>query len=197
MARCTHDCWTSSAPKSTCKCACGGASHGGGASSTPAAGRDGLVIADRPPAGNLSDEIARRSEQTGHVSVDRDEAIKAIRSALKRRSGRAWSVTCDRGTAAGWIHITAPPKRRTATLREVGEDPETGYPVTRFDDDAYPEGGGWMTEADCEELGSLLSLGRPADPQGESIPASSEHRVEYVNRAEGRAVATFGTQYWD
>jgi hypothetical protein len=47
------------------------------------------------------------------TSIDRDEAIKRIRAALKKRSGKQWSVTGGRGTAWGWIEIDAPPKRRT------------------------------------------------------------------------------------
>ena len=44
--------------------------------------------------------------------IDRDEAIKRIRTALKRKTGKTWSVTGDRGTAWGWIRVQAPPKRR-------------------------------------------------------------------------------------
>ena len=42
----------------------------------------------------------------------RDLAISRIRSALRRRTGRAWSVTGGRGTGWGWISISAPPARR-------------------------------------------------------------------------------------
>lgn len=45
--------------------------------------------------------------------MDRDTAIAEIRAALKRRSGKAWSVKGGRGTAYGWIEIDAPPRRRT------------------------------------------------------------------------------------
>jgi hypothetical protein len=44
---------------------------------------------------------------------DRDAAIKRIKTALQRRSGKTWSVTGGRGTAWGWITIDAPPRRRT------------------------------------------------------------------------------------
>ena len=43
--------------------------------------------------------------------MDRSEAIERIRKALKRRSGKTWSVTGGRGTAWGWIHVSAPPAR--------------------------------------------------------------------------------------
>jgi hypothetical protein len=44
---------------------------------------------------------------------DVKEAIKRIKTALKQRSGKEWSVTNSRGTAYGWLTIDAPPKRRT------------------------------------------------------------------------------------
>lgn len=104
--------------------------------------------------------------------LSRDETIKRIRAALKRRSGKTWSVTGGRGTAWGWIHITAPPKRRVSPF-------------------------GYMTEADQIELADLLGKDRPVHCQGESIPASSEYRREYIDRAEGREPGKYGTQYWD
>jgi hypothetical protein len=103
--------------------------------------------------------------------LSRDETIRRIRVALRRRSGKAWSVTGGRGTAWGWIHIQSPPKRRV--------------------------GFGYMTEADQRELGELLGLDRPVHCQGQSIAASSEYRREYIDRAEGRVPATHGTPYWD
>jgi hypothetical protein len=103
------------------------------------------------------------------MANDRDEAIKAIKNALKARSGKAWSVTGGRGTAWGWITIQSPPSRR----------------------DSY----GCMTDADREELGALLGVRVHA--QGESIPAGSDYRREYIARAAGLTPAVVGTPYWD
>jgi hypothetical protein len=108
------------------------------------------------------------SEQT--TLIDRDEAIKAIRRALKARSGKTWSVTGGRGTAWGWITITSPPARR--------------------------EKFGYMSEADRVELARLLGKDSVHN-QGESIPAGSDYRREYVDRAEGRDPSVQGTPYWD
>jgi hypothetical protein len=101
---------------------------------------------------------------------DRDATIKAIRKALRARSGKAWSVTGGRGTAWGWIRISAPPAR-------CGEF-------------------GYMGDEDRAELGRLLGLD-PAHCQGISVPASSAYRAEYIDRAEGRAPSAFGSPYWD
>lgn len=103
--------------------------------------------------------------------IDRNEAIRRIRDGLKARSGKPWSVTGGKGTAWGWITITAPPQRRGPH--------------------------GEMTEADRAELGDLLALKRPADRHAEQVPASREYRQEYVDRAEGREPTVIGTPYWD
>jgi len=79
-------------------------------------------------------------------------------------------VTGGRGTAYGWINISAPPKRL-----------ENRY----------------LTPADAEELGLLLNLGKPVHSQGESIPSSSGHYIEYIDRAWGRTPRKYGKQYWD
>jgi len=56
--------------------------------------------------------------------MERDETIARIRAALKRRSGKSWSVRGGRGTAWGWIDIDVPPAReanRAAELKELAE----------------------------------------------------------------------------
>jgi hypothetical protein len=102
--------------------------------------------------------------------MDRNDAILRIKTALKLRSGKTWSVTGGRGTSWGWIRIGAPPKRCT----------EYNY----------------MTEADQAELAALLGK-EHVGIQGESVPASFEYRREYVARAEGRQPESFGESYWD
>lgn len=47
----------------------------------------------------------RQPERTDRPSIGRDQAITLIRAALKRRSGKAWSVRGGTGTAWGWISI--------------------------------------------------------------------------------------------
>jgi hypothetical protein len=103
--------------------------------------------------------------------ITRDQAIQRIKTALKKRSGRPWSVTGGRGTAWGWIHIK--PFKKYA--------------------DQY----GNLTPEDQVYLGKLLGLDRPVHCQGESIPASWKYRAEYVDRAEGRTPKVCGEPYWD
>lgn len=105
------------------------------------------------------------------MSTERDAAIKVIRAELRRRSGKAWSVTGGRGTSWGWITITSPPARR----------------------DQYDA----MSDADRVELQQLLGLEREVHHQGENIPASSAYRAEYLDRARGLTPAACGSPYWD
>lgn len=101
---------------------------------------------------------------------DRDETIARIRRALRERTGRPWSVAGGRGTAWGWIRVTAPPARS--------------------------EGYGVMTEEDRATLASALGLDR-VHHQGVNIPASRDYRAEYVDRAEGRPPSVNAQPYWD
>ena len=102
--------------------------------------------------------------------MDRNETIKIIKNALKKRSGKSWSVTGGRGTAYGWITISAPPSRCID---------------------------GWkVTEEDRKELAALLGKGS-VHHQGESIPASNQYYQEYIDRAEGKTPSVVGVQYWD
>lgn len=103
--------------------------------------------------------------------LTRNAVIARIRQALKVRSGKPWSVTGGRGTAWGWINISAPPRR-----------------LTDFH---------YMTDADRAELGRLLGLDAPAHPQGVSIPASSAYYRRYLELAETGNSSTVATPYWD
>lgn len=144
---------------------------------------------------SITDILAVAAEHSGHVSIDRNTAIKAIRAALKRRSGKTWSVTGGRGTGWGWITISAPRARLTGDRVETGERTPAGDPIYTYTDTGQYTG--CMTEADKRELGELLGLGHNASQQGESIPSSSDHYYEYIARSEGRRPTTCGKQYWD
>jgi hypothetical protein len=102
--------------------------------------------------------------------MDRNEAIAQIKQSLKARSGKTWSVTGGRGTAYGWIEIHVAPKSRN----------EFGY----------------MSDTDRAALATLLGLDS-VHQQGVSVPAGSDYRQEYVDRAAGRAPSKVGKPYWD
>ena len=116
---------------------------------------------------------AEQKAQVETLAQDRDSTIKAIREALKRRSGKAWSVTGGKGTAWGWITITAPPARCTGQCRlkspGLADMPEN-YELY---DSLQP--GGSMTPSDGFELAKLLGKERPINDH-ESVAASSAHR---------------------
>jgi len=127
--------------------------------------------------------------------MDRNETIKRIRTALKKRSGKSWSVTGGRGTAWGWLNITAPPSRCTGhSVKREGAITDWPEDYT-YQDTGEP--GGNMTPADAAELGELLGLDKPVHFQGESIPAGHNYWEEYIDRAEGRTPSVVGKPYWD
>jgi len=153
-------------------------------------------------------EMIRNGMHPGEAtSIDRDDAIKLIREALKKRSGKSWSVTGGRGTAWGWINVTAPSARR------VGHKANPEYDALAFEDqiridrtgegppssldDPDAESRYYMSREDCEELEQLFGLSRPAHCQGVSIAAASDYRRFYVARAKGLIATDSPQPYWD
>lgn len=128
--------------------------------------------------------------------MDRNHTIVAIRTALKRRSGKAWSVTGGHGTAWGWITISAPPARRTFKSVPKAYNTDLRPGIEHYDEVDTGNPGGFMGATDRAELARLLGL-EAVHFQGESIPSSHDHYVEYIDRAEGRAPRVIGQQYWD
>lgn len=130
------------------------------------------------------------------TEIDRNEAIKRIKAALQRRSKKQWSVTGGHGTSLGWIRIDAPPSRCTWSHRlKAGAVMDRPEDYEEYDT-AEPDRG-HMSPGERAELGKLLGLDGPAHQQGVSIPAGTDYRVEYVDRAEGRTPSTIGQPYWD
>lgn len=125
--------------------------------------------------------------------MDRDEAIRRIRAGLRERTGRRWSVTGGRGTAWGWLTIDTPPAERTWRWRLPAGLPDEPDNYEVYDSSQV---GGHMSPAAREELAQALGL-RSVGWQGESIPSSSDHYREYVDRAEGREPSVIGRPYWD
>lgn len=111
----------------------------------------------------------------------RANTIKRIKTGLVERTGRQWSVTGGRGTAYGWISITAPNARLVCST-------ECGPACTHYR--------GYMSADDRALLALALSVERVHN-QGVSIASSNAHYTEYVDRAEGRTPSAIGTQYWD
>jgi len=103
------------------------------------------------------------------IDTSIDATIKRIRAALRKRSGKPWSVRRGQGTAYSWLTIESPPSRQVD---------------------------GYNTPAELAELATLLGL-ETVHHQGESIPAGRDYRIEYIDRAEGRAPSRIGQPYWD
>jgi hypothetical protein len=119
------------------------------------------------------------------AALDRDTVIRTIRASLRRRSGKAWSVTGGRGTAYGWITIDVPPSRRRWQWDGITPTHSEGHAC------------GHASLVERDELARLLGLTAPVHFQGHSIPAGHDYYREYLDRAEGRTPSVLGTPYWD
>jgi hypothetical protein len=149
------------------------------------------------------------------TDTSREATIKRIRAALKNRSGKVWSVKGDKGTAYGWIHISVPPARyacqrscswdKSGTIcRFCGEhylapnrqEVCPSHTPDRCDGDCYIR---YMSPEDRAELAALLGLDglRSVHQQGVQIMASTDARIEYIDRAEGREPRKIGIAYWE
>ncbi len=136
------------------------------------------------------------------TSVGRNEAIDLIREALRRRSGKTWSVTGGKGTAWGWIRITSPPKRRVAHVPNPAHDPADRWTTESAYLEVEPVGekevcGWYMNRDDMAELGALLGQKGPAHCQGVSIAAASDYYRYYIAAAMGLETNTTPERYWD
>lgn len=118
-----------------------------------------------------------------------NEAIARIRTALRARTGKAWSVRKD--TFCG-IAIDAPPKARTWHFGELRDD---GGERIEYCDAAKQFG--HISPADRQLLAGALALRNIRPGRGVSVSASGDHYTEYVDRAEGRTPRVIGQSQWD
>lgn len=151
--------------------------------------------------------------------TSRDAVCKRIKAALVKRSGKQWSVTGGRGTAYGWITISAPKARLgCARLHDYAWQTNICTTCGKHRNEAFLEEnpglrrkwliacpdhactdrcyGGYIVPEDREELATLLGLD-DIHMQGVSIPASTAYYIEHIDRAEGRTPRKYGVQYWD
>lgn len=132
------------------------------------------------------------------ITSDRNATIKAIKTALQRRSGKAWSVTGGRGTAWGWIRIDAPPARQTWKHVPKPHNASGFYPgKENWDEIDTGEPGHSTGPQDREELAKLLGIEVAQANGGVSIPSQGNYRREYLDRAEGKKPSVLGEMYWD
>ena len=116
-------------------------------------------------------------------SDTRADVIAIIRSNLRIRSGKSWSVTGGRGTAWGWLSIDSPRARRNFN--------NEGDASTVSGDTGY------SSRSDRMELAQLLGFTGPVHCQGVSIPGDRSYWQEYVDRSAGIQPRIIGRPYWD
>ena len=119
--------------------------------------------------------------------LDRNEVIKRIKAALKRKTGKTWSVTGGRGTGWGWITVQAPKSRRISVRDNPAYvDPwETPGELRYFEYTRENGDNHYTSRAACAELALAFGLSKPVHYQGLSIsPEKWEH---YLELAEARS----------
>lgn len=138
------------------------------------------VLPAARPAKPVSALSARQIQRVLDIAnKDRGDLIKAIKTSLRTRSGKTWSVTGGTGTAYGWIKITAPPVRRTAHSQlKAGATTTNPSDYETVDTGVI---GGSMTQADQDHLSRLMGCKVYRD--GVSIPSQNDARRVYVCRA--------------
>lgn len=117
--------------------------------------------------------------------MDRDVAIKRIRKALKKKTGKSWSVTGGRGTGWGWIDVQAPPRRRInhAPNPAYINDHETPDMPRHIVVQPPPNTKGWYTsDTERKQLTRAFGLTHIVHYQGLMI--SPDKREFYVSRVE-------------
>jgi hypothetical protein len=108
--------------------------------------------------------------------ITRATAIDLIRSALRQRSGKTWSVTGGRGTGYGWLRIESPPKRRVCYHVGIGNECATPERCATYTS-------GYMSIEDCAELGALMGR-EHVHFQGLSVPSDSDAYRLYIALAQ-------------
>lgn len=135
----------------------------------------------------------------GPTMIRTNEAIKRIRAALKKKTGKTWSVTHGRGTSSCWITVQAPPRRR------VNHDPIGDINAPGWYDQPYrervrevapPQGkrGMYTSFRECDQIARAFALDYVPD---QGLLISPDETELYVTRAEtkGRTVAVKRDKY--
>jgi hypothetical protein len=122
--------------------------------------------------------------------LERSEAVRRLKAALKKKTGKTWSVTGGRGTGWGWLRIQAPKVRRVAhgvNPRYNGFDQidvcirKTGKPpwIEFVSDDA--EENRYTSDEDSRTLTEIFKPGHSYHYQGLSVrPEDWELYLERV-----------------
>lgn len=123
--------------------------------------------------------------------MTRNEATKCIKAALKKKTGKTWSVSGGRGTGYGWMTIQAAKSNRVAhklnpdhngfytiseCIRKTGSPPWLEHVSDNGAENQY------TTDADSLLLAEIFKTLCPYHHQGVSV--SPENRERYVQLAE-------------
>ena len=117
--------------------------------------------------------------------LERKDAVRRLKAALKEVTGQTWSVHGGKGTAYGWITVEAPKSRRVSVRANPRHTDEWETPdEPRHFEYQHDSGENYYTsEADCQTLAAAFGRER-VGWQGLSI--SPDRRNAYVKAVEKR-----------
>jgi len=121
--------------------------------------------------------------------LDRNEVVKRIKAALRRKTGRTWSVHGGRGTGWGWITVEAPKGRRVSHKANPDcADPFNAPYDERVIEYVREDGRNSYTSlADCIELAEAFGFDKPTHCQGISISPDGWERYAALVEADHSA----------
>lgn len=118
--------------------------------------------------------------------LDRKEVVKRIKAALKRKTGKSWSVHGGKGTSWGYITVEAPKSRRISYRENPDCADLFNAPWAERVIEYRSDGANYNTSlADRTELAAVFGLRRPVHHQGLQI--SPDNWERYVALVEEQA----------
>jgi hypothetical protein len=104
--------------------------------------------------------VVKLKHNTGEKQVDKKEAKKRIKEALKRQTGKSWSVTSppSRFSTNGYLLVQAPPKRRVSWDEIAQADYDRLYNERGRLMEMDADGKCYTSADECSELAQAFGL---------------------------------------
>ncbi len=144
------------------------------------------------PADPLADEADRMFCDV----ADRNQIMKEMKKRLELRSGMKWSVRGGKGTAYGWLHISAPPSRKK--YRHIDKVIGVNIRGREIYEEVFDEAAEYGSPGPVDRHILALLLNKDHRSNGDwGVPSSRAYYVEFLARCAGRIPSVNATPYWD